>query len=81
LRQQARCWKEADDLRRFTDAVELGSEIAQWLDWATQQADRLDPLRPSPPSILEEKIEEVKNVSQATGDLGSRQAKSLDDLG
>ena len=36
-------------------------EVAQWLDWATQQADRLDPLRPSPPSILDEKIEEVKN--------------------
>lgn len=68
LRQQARCWKEADDLRRFIDAVkrihgaiEPGSEIAQWLDWASQQADRLDPLRPSPPSILDEKIEEVKN--------------------
>ncbi|HYV38768.1 MAG TPA: hypothetical protein VE988_23990 [Gemmataceae bacterium] len=68
LRQQARCWKEADDLRRFIDAVkrmhgaiEPGSEIAQWLDWATQQADRLDPLRPSPPSTFDEKIEEVKN--------------------
>jgi hypothetical protein len=68
LRQQARCWKEADDLRRFIDtvkqmhgAIEPGSEIAQWLDWATQQADRLDPLRPSPPSILDEKIEEGKN--------------------
>ena len=72
LRQQARNWKEADDLRRFIEAakqmqmdrhgsIESDSEFAQWLEWATQQADRLDPLQPSPPSILDEKIEEVKN--------------------
>jgi hypothetical protein len=36
------------------------SEIAQWIDWAKQQADRLDPLRPNPPSILDEEIPDDK---------------------
>ncbi len=34
--------------------VEPGSELAKWIEWAHQQADRLDPLCPSPPSILDE---------------------------
>lgn len=38
--------------------VASGSDVAQWLDWASQHADRLDPLRISPPSILDERLEE-----------------------
>lgn len=32
--------------------IEAGSELEKWLDWAEQQADRVDPLVQSPPSIL-----------------------------
>lgn len=72
LRKQARYWKEAKDLHEFIEvvnqkhlqehgAIEPGSQFANWVEWANQQADRLDPLKPSPPSILDEKIEEVKD--------------------
>jgi hypothetical protein len=30
-------------------------ELIRWLEWAFAQADRLDPLIKSPPSILDEK--------------------------
>lgn len=41
----------ADDGR-----IEEGGELARWLEWARQQADRLDPFKPSPPSVLDERI-------------------------
>lgn len=64
LLQQARSWQESRNLRDYVDEVrrtqldilgkiEPGSKIADWLIWATEQADRLDPLRVSPPSILD----------------------------
>lgn len=34
--------------------IQPGSELEQWLSWATQHADRIDPLVESPPSILDE---------------------------
>jgi hypothetical protein len=34
--------------------IESGNDVASWIEWAEQQANRLDPLRPSPPSILDE---------------------------
>jgi hypothetical protein len=38
------------------DGIVERGEFAQWLVWARQQADRLDPLIPSPPSVLDEKL-------------------------
>ena len=69
LFQQAECWNRSQDLRRFIEAVkqqhldngeslEPGSEVSQWTAWAMRQADRVDPLCESPPSILDEKIPE-----------------------
>lgn len=57
-------WKRAQTIRDFlrvyrnlleTDqqSIESGSELEKWLDWAEQQADRLDPLVQSPPSVLD----------------------------
>ncbi len=54
-----------DNLKQLlTDAVQKDrvsdisgkkdQEIEQWVTWATSHADRLDPLKPSPPSILDE---------------------------
>lgn len=37
------------------ESVEEHSEAGKWLKWATEQADRLDPFHPSPPSILDDK--------------------------
>lgn len=57
-------WKRAQNAREFLaiyrnqlereqQNIEEGSELEKWLDWAEQQADRLDPLVQSPPSILD----------------------------
>ena len=64
LLDQAARWHEGQLVRLFVEEArkrgsvgELGIEgddLAQWLSWATGQADRLDPFSPSPPSILDE---------------------------
>ena len=36
------------------ECVDEQSELGKWLKWADEQAERLDPLRPSPPSILDD---------------------------
>lgn len=35
--------------------VEAGTPFGDWLAWAAQQADRIDPLKQSPPSIIDSK--------------------------
>ena len=65
LMEAAGCWQESKILRDYIEAVkkravergeDVGpvSETGQWLTWAGQHADRLDPLKASPPSILDE---------------------------
>jgi len=64
LMQGAKAWHDSEILRGYIDAAEKtfvqrhgpvdpASEFGQWLVWASQQADRMDPLMPSPPSILD----------------------------
>jgi hypothetical protein len=74
LLQQAKDWRLSHDVRALVEAVREAhsasgpispdTEIAQWIDWATRQADRLDPLRPGPPSILDENIPEEETPQQ-----------------
>lgn len=65
LMELAENWQKSNTLRDFINAVkqqaiEVGgsidadSELVKWLIWAANQADRLDPLTKSPPSILDE---------------------------
>ena len=65
LQEEAANWNESRTLRRYIEAVrksaverglDVGtdSETGKWLAWASQQADRLDPLTDSPPSVLDE---------------------------
>jgi hypothetical protein len=68
-------WKRSQILREYlaeiekragTEALALNLEkpLAEWLKWAHDQADRLDPFTPSPPSVLDEKCpEEEKKES------------------
>jgi len=71
LIKSASSWQTSQTLRAFIEATkkahaaECGSmahdsEFKQWIAWAIQQADRLDPLRESPPSILDEDVSEVE---------------------
>lgn len=59
-------WSKAQTLRQYIEAVRThefttrgeitaGSKNERWIRWALQQADRLDPLTDSPPSVLDEK--------------------------
>ena len=64
--EESEGWAKSQVLRDFIRArriamqargVDIGpdTEAGQWLAWATRQADRLDPLTKSPPSILDKK--------------------------
>ncbi|MCC6207515.1 MAG: hypothetical protein IT488_05125 [Gammaproteobacteria bacterium] len=65
LEMDAESWRKSQAIRAYLNAVQqeairkhgevpAGSELERWLIWAVQQADRLDPLVDSPPSILDE---------------------------
>jgi hypothetical protein len=60
LEFDAKAWSRAQEIRAYIDAVERGCAGQQelemrrsWITWARQQADRMDPLMVSPPSILD----------------------------
>ncbi len=66
LNEEVDAWHRSQRMRQYIQAVrdasstedgpiEEGSELHEWLIWAGQQADRLDPLVESPSSILDEK--------------------------
>ena len=74
LIEDAENWKKSMVLKEFIYAVEKQAEVGEccykpdtdweeWLKWAKNQADRLNPLAPSPPSILDEKISEIEDDS------------------
>ncbi len=42
----------------FTNLIHEGGDLADWIVWASLQADRFDPTIANPPSILDEKIPE-----------------------
>jgi hypothetical protein len=39
---------------QYGQSVEPKSPFGEWILWAERQADRLDPLKESPPSIIDE---------------------------
>lgn len=64
LRDAARDWDEADTIRRYIEAViikartesgdgSIPEDLETWDKWAHDQADRLDPMKESPSSILD----------------------------
>lgn len=68
LRNATSRWYRATQIRSFIsaardaaalngEATEPGTPFGEWIAWALQQADRLDPLKESPPSIVDRKPE------------------------
>ncbi len=64
LNAQADAWHRSQRLREFAAAVRAAAaegrlqsdaDLERWLHWVADQADRLDPLVESPPSVVEEK--------------------------
>lgn len=78
LGEEADGWQRAQIIRAYVTAVEmqaaqppLGRERETWCQWARQQADRLEPLTLSPPSILD-------TPRDAYRELGHDEAVGLD---
>ena len=66
LDQEVDDWHRSHRIRAYIDAVRqqvaasggeisADSKLGKWVNWAIAHADRLDPLKPSPPSVLDEK--------------------------
>jgi len=71
LINEAANWNKSQQIRAYIEVVrerairnnggiKPESELERWLTWAMQQADRLDPLAESPPSILDDEEDEEK---------------------
>jgi hypothetical protein len=66
LRKQACAWQEADQIRRYCDAVEAKygdrADAIEWVAWARAHADAEDPLAraPSTPELSEVTLEELE---------------------
>lgn len=65
LEKEVTSWHQSQRIRSYVEAVQKmamerdgsifpDSELGKWIFWATQQADRLDPLKESPYSVLDE---------------------------
>jgi len=78
LVEAAADWSHAEQIRALVSAtreaairngesVESGSRLADWITWAERQADRMDPLSESPPSILDGMAEPEPSNSSDTG--------------
>jgi hypothetical protein len=68
LRNATAQWLRAQQIRSFVSvardtavqkgqSTQPGSQFGDWIIWALQQADRLDPLKESPPSIIDRQPE------------------------
>jgi hypothetical protein len=63
LRRDTGAWYRAERIRKYVTAVrESGAKDAQWLAWAELQADRLDPLKEKPKSVVDDKEEVGKRL-------------------
>jgi hypothetical protein len=42
------------------------AEVLEWLEWAERQADRIDPLKPSPRSLVDDQEKVIRSREQAS---------------
>ncbi len=67
LEKHAELWKRSQVIRAYVAVVQERADketfaygdlpVTEWIDWALQQAERLDPLCVSPYSVLDEKVD------------------------
>jgi hypothetical protein len=78
LLDHSRAWQKSKLIRDYLDAlcfhvlngavaVPLDSELADYLRWGFNQADRIDPLRPSPHSVLDEDVD-ISDLTDTVGE-------------
>jgi hypothetical protein len=72
LKREAVAWWRAERIRNYIAAVRASTthqpesiertKLLQWIDWAEQQADRVDPLKKSPESIVDDKEQVIRRL-------------------
>ena len=70
-------WHRAKRIREYIEAVRCDSlqkadsedraKIMEWVTWAERQADRIDPLKPSPPSLVDDKEKVIRRLQAVEG--------------
>ncbi len=84
LLEHAQGWQRSQLIREYLDAlcfstvggdgvVVIDSELAKYLRWGFEQADRCDPLSPTPPSVLDEEVDD--SDLESGGDYRPRQPR------
>lgn len=79
LLDHSKAWQKSKLIRDYLDAlcfhvlngavvVPLDSQLADYLRWGFNQADRIDPLRPSPHSVLDDDVD-ISELADAVGDI------------
>ena len=77
LERDAIRWHRAERIREYINAVrndalkkadsEDRAALLEWVTWAEQQADRIDPLKPSLPSLLDDKGKVIRRLEAVEG--------------
>jgi hypothetical protein len=77
LEREAIRWHRAERIRAYIEAVRqdaLKNEdsenrpmVLEWVRWAERQADRIDPLKPSLPSLLDDKEKLIRRLQAVEG--------------
>lgn len=63
LRREVLAWHRAERIRKYVAAArESAVKDREWIAWAQQQADRIDPLRETPKSIVDDKEEVLRRL-------------------
>jgi hypothetical protein len=77
LEREAIAWHRAERIREYIAAVrrdavrktdpEDQAKVLEWVEWAERQADRIDPLKPSPHSLVDQKQKVIRRLEAVEG--------------
>lgn len=77
LERGAIAWHCAERIREYIAAVrrdavrktdpEDQAKVLEWVEWAERQADRIDPLKPSPHSLVDQKQKVIRRLEAVEG--------------
>jgi predicted transcriptional regulator len=77
LRKEVIAWQRAKRIREYVAAVREEADrktdadgrakVLEWIEWAERQADRSDPMKSSPPSIVDDKEKVIRRLRSVEG--------------
>ena len=84
LEREAIQWRRAERLRAYIEAVrrdavrrtdpEDHAAVLKWIEWAERQADRIDPSKLCPPSLVDNKEKVIRRLQAVEGWWWARSA-------